>query len=320
MSQVVADHNQVSSATWRRSSGFSLLLGVLATAVVLHSRYAESEGSTSIDTFPVHHISIESKEDHRIEYEVALLELALNATKPEFGEYSLAPVSKGMTQPRAAMSMSLNIYENHIATLGFSEKITSDPELVSIPFPVFLGVVGHRVCFVSERAAKVFRTATELDDLSHLIHGFGIGWIDADIFESNGLVAKEVGGYKGLFKMVASGRIDTFCRGINEVQVEIDEFKHIPNLRLDQQLKLYYDLPLFFYTNKRNKELIERVTIGLNIVHQDGTLLDLWKDYFLESIEKANLQRRRSLFLHNPLTEKLPSDYRAYFVDLDTLN
>jgi len=114
-------------------------------------------------------------------------------------------------------------------------------QVASIPFPIDMGILGYRVCFVgADRAAELARVNT-LDQLRHFTQGTGTGWQDAVILRHGGLTVHEVDNYESLFRMVARGRIDLFCRGANEILPEWQSHQgKVAGLTVDRHLALFY--------------------------------------------------------------------------------
>ena len=131
----------------------------------------------------------------------------------------------------------------------------------------------------------------------------------------NGFKVMEVATYKNLFPMVAKGRFDLFCRGINEVIDEWPEASQQPELVLEPAMMLYYDLPRFFYANSRDAKGLARVEEGLQLAAADGSLLALWKQYYLPSVEYVQPQKRQLFRLKNPDVNKIKWAPRQWVYD-----
>ena len=71
--------------------------------------------------------------------------------------------------------------------------------------------------------------------------------------------------YKNLFKMVAHGRINLFCRSISEIQHEIIANRSVADLTYVESFLLRYPLPWYSYFNRYSTEAVERLIEGLAI-------------------------------------------------------
>jgi ABC-type amino acid transport substrate-binding protein len=160
------------------------------------------------------------------------------------------------------------------------------------------------------------KTITSVKQLKKYTIGQGIGWVDSNILRANGFQVIEIPNYSGLFKMTAAGRIDLFCRGINELKGEYEAFKYIKELTYDESFVLIYPMPRFYYTNKSNTLLRSRVEDGLKISYLDGSLKKLWLKYQTANLEFVKLHQRKVFRLPNPLLEKLPKTYESYYFDI----
>ena len=154
-----------------------------------------------------------------------------------------------------------------------------------------------------------------MKDLHRYSIGQGVGWVDSEILRANGLKVIEVSNYESIFKMVIAGRINLFCRGANQLQAEVEEFKSLTNLTYDESFVLVYPLPRFFYLNAKNTVAKERIQTGLQIAFKDGSFKQLWKKHYQSSVDFSKLGQRKHIYLENPLLKNLPPDYKQYFMN-----
>ncbi|MGH1410491.1 MAG: hypothetical protein ACRAUW_13385 [Aeromonas sp.] len=262
------------------------------------------------------YISPESERDPRTTYDRELLRLALDKTRDGFGDYELVPAPY-MTKARARLSIELNSFPNLFVMDSYSST-REDLGLAYVRFPIHLGIVSYRICFVSPQSQAAVSKVTDIKGLRQFSFGLGKGWLDVDILRYAGMDVVEVEGYEKLFKMVARNRFDLFCRGANELRSELLTHKDITDLLVDDALLLYYPLPRLFYTHPNNREALQRIELGLQLAWQDGSLQALWRKSFGPSIAFAKLSQRRLLRLENPFLEGINFDYRPYFYNPQT--
>lgn len=249
-------------------------------------------------------------------YEVAVLKLALDKTRHEYGPYELKPAPQ-INLNRVIQSIKTDTFPNYFASLGYNEDYNSSPEVTYIRFPIDLGILSYRTCFVpTDMIDKVAKINT-LDELRTLSIGQGRGWVDGYILKHNGFKVVEADSYPILFKMVAAHRFDLLCRGANEVEEEYERWHNIEGLSYDRHLLIYYPMPIFFYTSSKNKEAIARVTKGLHKAYADGSLLALWRKQHQASVDFAELNKRKVFRLDNPLVKSIDFDYAKFFYKLD---
>lgn len=257
------------------------------------------------------HRAPESAKDARPEYEVQLLRLALDKTLDEYGPYRLEP-SPPINVMRSIFSIRQNSFPNFFFSLGYEEKYLAHPEMAYIPFPIDLGALSYRTCFVSARKQAEVAQVKDMDGLRQFSHGQGRAWVDARILKLNGFRVSEVDNYEQLFRMTAANRFDLFCRGINEILHEHQQHQDLKSLAYDRHLLLYYPMPIFFYTNSNNHEAIARVTKGLHKAFADGSLKALWAEHHQASVDFAGLPQRLLFRLDNPLIKSLDNGYERF--------
>lgn len=245
-------------------------------------------------------------------YEARLLMLSLEKTRKEYGEYQIEAVRDDMNRHRRIEMMSHNRFQNFVSALPYSKKLEDESDLVFANFPVFLGILGYRTCFVSDKIVKDVAKVQREDQLLNFTQGLQKGWADSAILRFNGFRVTEASSYGSLFKMVAANRFDLFCRGANEVLVEYQYNKDIPNFTYDRSMAIYYPLPHFFYTHKSGAAVMERIKKGLVLAHRDGDLQMLWEAYNKDSIEFVELGKRRIFNYKNPNLKGLSYEFEEF--------
>lgn len=252
----------------------------------------------------------ESTADQRLNYETALLELALEKTRETFGPYQLQP-GYAMNLPRAISMARHNEMENLFFKTSYSTALNR--EFAHPPYPLDRGILGYRICFVHSALADEVSKARSLEQLRGYTIGQGSGWLDVNILRHNGFTVIESDNYANLFLMLSAGRIDLFCRGVTEVQNEWQAHRHLPGLSLNNSFALYYPLPRFFWTHKNNQLALQRITRGLQLALEDGSADKLWHEHHGKYLDFAQLPQRRIFTLENPNLEGIDSDIEEYF-------
>lgn len=258
------------------------------------------------------HISPESDRDQRTIYFRELLQLALEKTRDSFGDYELR-AAPPMNRIRLWQVLQTNLYPNFFAV--DTPQPDSGEALDYVRFPVELGILGYRICFVSPQQAKAIAGVTRFEQLKQYQNVQGRGWQDAAILRAAGLQVQEVDSYERLFKLVARGRADLFCRGANELFTELDQHRDVTGLTVDRHIALHYPFVHLFYTYKGNQAGIRRLQAGLKLAWQDGSLQRLWLHHFKPSLDQARLHERQLFELPNPLLKGIDFDYDAYHYD-----
>lgn len=269
------------------------------------------------NTITIMHRAPDSDNDKRQEYNTALLKLALAKTlKPgEEIEYKSIPQ---VSLARARSLLNTNKFPNLIMELTYEDELSHNSSIDYIAFPIELGALSYRICFVSPEFEARKEKIESMDDLKKKSYATGIGWAENYIFRENELRVVEVNSYENIFKMLFNNRFDFFCRGASEIYREYQTFGSQYQLHLDKTFLIHYNIPRFFYLNKSNQELKQRLELGLKTAFNDGSLLKLWNQNFAESIKFAALKNRRLFKLENTHINNINRDYEKYLMPLHT--
>jgi len=254
--------------------------------------------------------SPESSSDTRYDYDNALLKLALDKTVNNYGEYILR-ASPVMNYARMRNSLVNNELENPMFKQSATNELCDSLDYVN--FPIDLGIVGYRVFFVAPAIKTQLESVKTLDELKEYTILQGFGWSDIDILRSEGFEVMEIQKYESLFLMVTNNRGDLLPRGINEIKSEIENHRGLKNLMVNSNLVLHYPLPRFFFTSKGNRSAVNRVLEGLSVAYEDGSLMELWKEHYQESIDFTNLNNRLIISIPNRGISNVDKSYEKYF-------
>jgi hypothetical protein len=245
-------------------------------------------------------------------YNVRALALALDETRKEYGDYTLNVSKVVMTTARGIEEAKKNSFTNLLILTTFQNNLITEG-LDYVRFPVDLGVTGYRIAFVSPAAKNAVAKVKSLDDLRKFTIAQGNGWADVEILRYNGFKVVEVNTFESLYNMVAINRVDLVFRGINELESELKSNKNIEGLDYDRSLAITYPLPRFYFSNSRNKRILQRITKGLLLAYNDGSLRKLWLEEFWSNLQFANLKNRRIYKLKTPNIELIDFNYEKYY-------
>ena len=248
-------------------------------------------------------------------YLKTLLELALEKTKPEFGDFELVRNNKNENYPRLIIQLDKGVYENLVMKVSITDEIIKKYNVIK--FPLDRGVTGYRIAFTSLKNNQKQCEIIKLKDVQNELTIQGIGWLDTDILKRNHFNVHAVARTQQMLKMIERNRAEYFFRGINEIRWELSQN---PNVSLEPCFALQYSLPRFFITKKRDIKIAKRIELGLKRAFEDGSFIKLWRKYYIASIQMVNMKERQIFELENPYIATLDDEYRQYNYKFSELN
>ncbi|HSD37522.1 MAG TPA: hypothetical protein VLC92_08425 [Rhodocyclaceae bacterium] len=177
-----------------------------------------------------------------------------------------------------------------------------DAQYVRIDFPLTQGLIGQRVMFVPKGSERVYASVKNLAQFRELgkIAGLGKDWFDVAIWEANQLPLFEQGGdWRQLFGMLAAENrgVDYFPRGATEISAEAQMH---PELAIEPYLLLTYQRDFVFYLSKGNASLKPLIENALKQAERSGLQKRLIDDYFGNSLQRLNIDKRVKIRLSTP--------------------
>jgi hypothetical protein len=252
-----------------------------------------TEAMPTIDV--VRYVDSQKHPDSKKTYFIDLLNLILEASKPEYGEYKLQPIATEMGQARGSLMIQRNQY------IDLNWRMTSpqlEEQLQAIYFPILKGLMGYRIFIINKDAKSNFSQSTSLQDLQNLHLGQGYSWPDTKILLANGFSVIQ-GHENFLLDMLKKGRFSYFPRALHEPWSEI---ANESSLMVEQHLMLKYPAPVFFFVNKNNKRLQRRLNTGLNKLVNSGQFDQFFLNHPITAsvIQRAKVKQRHIFTLQNP--------------------
>ena len=227
-----------------------------------------------------------------------LLSRALQVTVDEYGSFQLIS-SQEMEQGRVIKQMNKH---GNVQIAVFAPNTEREKVTIPIRIPVTGSLLSYRICLIRKGQQNRFKSVTNLENLitSQLKIGSHQDWPDTEILESNGLTLWKGHKYELLFAQLVAGRFDCFSRGANEIVQEYYSHRD-KGLDIEQSFIIYYPLPFYYFVNKNNPELAERLTKGLTILHTSGEYDAMFKEKFAQTLKILHIQDREIIELSNPL-------------------
>ncbi len=234
--------------------------------------------------------------DHDDYYFSKVLELALTKTVSTHGPYRIKLVPVMPIANRLLRDIELG----RVDVTWMPYNINAPAKLMPIKVRLLKNLSDHRVFLIRTDDQPRFSNVKTIEDLRKLRGGIGSHWPDRIVMEENGLPLVLSLSYFNLFKMLASNRFDYYSRGVHQVLPEVSAYAD-KGLALEQELLLRYDNPVYFYVNKSNTLLAERLSLGMKEAMQDGSFDALFNQFEHFAWAEALLKRgdRRVIPLSN---------------------
>ena len=225
-----------------------------------------------------------------INYFYPLLKLALSKTEDTDGPYQVDFYPRQLSSARI-----LSLIENNegIDLARTSTSSQRERDLGYVPVSLLGQLSDYRVLMIRARDQARFNHVENLADLQQMRMGIGGHWPDARLLANNGFMTVTSIYYESLFNMLAVKRFEAFPRGLFEAW---DDLAAHPNrgLAVEQRLMLHYPAPFYFFVNKDNTALAERLERGLKIAQADGSFDELMMSIpaFRQGLDELNRGQR----------------------------
>ena len=185
-------------------------------------------------------------------------------------------------------------------------NVDREQSMRAIRIPLLKGLIGYRLLVIRKEDQAKFAKITTKGELLALRAGQGMHWPDTEILRANKFQVTEAMAKENLYKMLVAKRFDFFPRGATEVNLEADLIR-AQNLMVEPRLILHYPAALYFFVNKKNTELAQRLEKGFSIIQRNGEFdkLFLSAERVKSAIDILKEPQRKIIQLDNPY---LPSD------------
>ncbi|SMF60857.1 extracellular solute-binding protein, family 3 [Alteromonadaceae bacterium Bs31] len=272
-----------------------LLIVSTLTSPLLSAADAElnpHERQAEVVTVPV----VERAASHH-EYANTLLRLALDLTTEEFGPYRIRYYNKAMTIRRQLVALD----QGDSISVALSMPSASWLEKADmVQFPLLKGLASYRLFFVRKTDQDGHAAIHSLNELRALKIGQGRGWSTAKILEDNKFEVVYGESYKHLFPMLKTARFDALMRGVYEIEAEFKTYSSaMPELAIAENFAVYTYLPMYFFVNKRQVLLAERLEAGLKKAHATGQIDKVFNRYFGRSVQLLTQKKMQIFYLSN---------------------
>ncbi|MCL1066134.1 hypothetical protein L2735_04845 [Shewanella olleyana] len=243
-----------------------------------------------------------SENDSRYQYSFELMQLIMEQTKADFGDWEITHSEVFMTRDRVLNEL---ISGELINVMAEAPKMGWNESLIPIKLPIRKGIQGFRVFIIKQQHYEDFQKIQTLAQLKNYPTGSGSFWSTRKAMELAGFDVVVGSSYDGLFHMLERGRFTSFGRGINEAFDELDSHTQaFPNLVLDDKVLLYIPLITIFYVSPNQPKLAKRIETGMKRIIANGQFDQVFYQQYCQLIHKTQLNKRVIFEIDNPLMKK----------------
>jgi Bacterial extracellular solute-binding proteins, family 3 len=196
------------------------------------------------------------------------LELALQKTASTHGPYQLERFKRILSNQRYIAEVSRDDGMIDVTWTMINQE--REEKLLPIKISLLRGMNSYRVFLIRTEDKQKFQAIKNLEDLRQYSAGSGSAWPDTSILLANGLPVITSAHYELLFTMLQRKRFDYFPRGVYEVWTE-QKAQASKGFVIEETLMFHYPAPIYFFVNKNNTQLAERIERGLKIAIDDGS-------------------------------------------------
>jgi len=282
--------------------GLSFLLPLLSLLLLCPNR---SEASTilsvpeELETIPVYTLWLGGA-DGRQPYDKAVVWLALEKSRKQYGDFELRSYSRALNFERERIeSTRRESYQIHIAPY-YSVTQAREKAFIRVKEPIIKGLLGYRRLIIRAQDKAKFANISTAKQLSTVKAGQGVRWPDVAILRNNGIEVVEALEFNSLFGMLNKQRFDFIPLGANEVDASLRAAqKYYPELILEPNIVLHFPMSIFLFVSVANPELAERLEYGLKIAKADGSFDSLFTLHFHHVVTAMDSYETRLIRLNN---------------------
>lgn len=254
----------------------------------------------------------ESDKDQRIGFKNELVEMALEITKDQYGDYKIVENTTRMNISRAFRELE----KGDDLTLTFAHtRREFEQRAHAIKVPLRRGIDSYRLLMVRKGQAGEFADVSSLRELRQFSVGLSPYWSTYAIMQQNDFSIVDTPQYSTMFKMLELERFDFIPRALNEVYSELES--HTPEkqgIEIVPNLVLYIPSASYMFVSRKQPRLYERLNAGLHALSVNGELTKLTDEYYMSFVKRAEIQNRTIITIehdelptftpHQPIIEK----------------
>lgn len=259
-------------------------------------------------------IKVNKVQGEKEELVFSILQLAMSKIDPNT---TFQQTSEVLNSARAVSELELN---NLDVVWGGASK-EKDDALLAVRIPVLKGLLGHRLFIIRSADQERFEKINNFSDLIKFNAGQGTFWGDTQVLKNANIPTVTTIKYPNLFFMLEGGRFDYFPRAVHEPWVEVQSRPEL-NLVVDKNTMLIYPYAMYFYLNKSNQSLHDKIYKGFEMAISDGSFDELFFNHPMikNALDQANLAQRKVIRIDNPyMHPDTPNDRKEFWLDVTNL-
>ncbi len=200
-------------------------------------------------------------------YVTKLLKLVLDKTANTDGPANIQMYPSNLSLARFMSDLKDN---RGIDVIWSGTSKQKEAELLPIYISLLKNLNEYRVLLIRREDQKNFLAVSNVDDLRKFTAGSCEDWPSTSVLRFNDLPVITVNEYELLFPMLRAKRFDYMSRNLFEAWEE-EKLLEKDGLVIEKSLLLHGGVPYYFFVNKNNKALADRITRGLKIALADGS-------------------------------------------------
>uniref|UniRef100_UPI0030F435CB hypothetical protein n=1 Tax=Paraglaciecola sp. TaxID=1920173 RepID=UPI0030F435CB len=181
-------------------------------------------------------------------------------------------------------------------------SIEREQNALPIRIPLLKGLFGYRVLVIRKNQQNEFAAISQLEQLKKLTAIQGYGWADVDILQQNGFKVDVSAWYSSIYKSLDAGFYHYYPRSVLEAWSELEQYQY-GGLMIDEGHLLIYPTAIYFFVDKNNTLLAERLTYGLQQAIADGSFEQHFKQFpqHIDALQKISSQTMQRHYIPNPI-------------------
>lgn len=234
-------------------------------------------------------------------YLTDILTAALDKTVSEYGPYEIDFYSQYLSSNRSKLETERGVLLDLLFSTHWRGHFVNPENVIQIEYPVFEGMLGLRRLIVTRERSDQFSHIRSTEDLLRFSAGQGSSWTDIEVLKANNISIVEAQLFDGLFPMLSKHRYDYLPLSILEAQTALQtKGVKYSNLTINEDVYLFYPMPFYLYVNASKPELAHRLSKGLEIAQNDGSVRRLFKQHFYYVKPILDNEAKKLIVLKNP--------------------